>query len=76
MGFNRLSKRQILKVEVKPPDKLSVLHGYSSEGHLQPTTWFYCLPEEVEILKKKALDDTLKPKLIQAVEDFKKGFQA
>ncbi|TAL26120.1 MAG: F0F1 ATP synthase subunit alpha [Nitrospirae bacterium] len=29
-----------------------------------------------ELGEKKALDDTLKPKLIQAVEDFKKGFQA
>ena len=53
--------RDDLKKEVKPPDKLAVLHGYSSEGYLQPTTWFYCLPEEVEVLKKKALDDAMRP---------------
>lgn len=53
--------RDDLKTEVKPPDKLAVLHGYSSEGYLKPTVWFYCLPEEVESLKKKALDDAMRP---------------
>jgi F-type H+-transporting ATPase subunit alpha len=28
-----------------------------------------------ELDKKKAIDDELKPKLVQAIEDFKKGFQ-
>lgn len=53
--------RDELKIEVKPPDKLAMLHGYASEGYLQPTTWFYCLPEEVEGLKKKALDAAMRP---------------
>jgi F-type H+-transporting ATPase subunit alpha len=29
-----------------------------------------------ELSDKKAIDDDLKAKLIQAIEDFKKGFQA
>ena len=53
--------RDDLTQEVKPPDKLAVLHGYSSEGYMMPKTWFYCLPEEVEPLKKKALDDAMRP---------------
>ena len=61
-----------LRQEVKPPDKLAVFHGYSEKGYIQPTPHFYCLPEEVDPLREKALRAAQEPFINIEVIDFTK----
>lgn len=61
-----------LVVEVKPPDKIVMLHEYGSERYSMPASWFYCLPEEIEGLKKDALEKALHPFENAKIIDFTK----
>ncbi|KKR28393.1 MAG: hypothetical protein UT61_C0051G0005 [Candidatus Woesebacteria bacterium GW2011_GWA1_39_8] len=61
-----------LRVVVKPPNKLSVLPHFAEEPYYQPAHWYYCLPSEVEKLRRIALARAFSPFDQMSTIDFTK----
>ena len=68
----QLEMQAQLRIEVKPPNQLSVLHQFAEELYYQPVYQYYCLPSEVEKLRRIAIGRASKPFDEMSTIDFTK----